>query len=83
MSPENLLLERSKVCNLGKKPSSGGILPEMLLFCNDLQKKKKIGIEGRETNKKRQTLYYRKQEGGGRSEDVVILHLSEICEISD
>jgi hypothetical protein len=29
------LLERSKVCNLGRKPSSGGILPEMLLFCND------------------------------------------------
>jgi hypothetical protein len=41
MKPENLLFERSKVWSLGRLPSSGGILPEMLLFCSKLHSNNK------------------------------------------
>lgn len=37
ITPESLLFERSKVWSFGREPSWGGIPPEMLLFCNNLQ----------------------------------------------
>lgn len=36
-TPDNRLLERSNVWSLGSVPSSGGILPDILLFCSNLQ----------------------------------------------
>ena len=59
ISPENLLLERSKVCSFGSKPSSGGILPEMLLFCNDLQTK--IGSWSLEIQTKKESFFFDKK----------------------
>ena len=90
ISPENRLLERSKVCNFGREQSSGGMLPEMLLFCSNLhnnKKQKPISIK-LESRLKKQTkvpnfILYCCEETNKERKGVAVLHLMEISEVCD